>query len=889
MTDTSTLSKDIIPVTIEDEMRGSYLDYAMSVIVGRALPDVRDGLKPVHRRILHSMKEDGYEYNKPFKKSAYIVGAVMGKYHPHGDSAIYNSMVRMAQTFSLRVPLIQGQGNFGSMDGDPPASLRYTEARMSKPAHAMVEDLDKETVDFKPNYDETLKEPTVMPTRFPNLLVNGAEGIAVGMATSIPPHNLGEVIDACCAYADNPEITTEELYQFVLGPDFPTDGIIIGKSNILSAYRSGRGGIIVRGKVDIEEIRKGRWAIVISEIPYQVNKAKMVERFAMAVKEKIIEGISEIRDESNRIGVRVVVEIKKDASPEIVLNQLYKYTPLQTSISFNMLALHKGRPELMGLREIVKAFVEFREEVITRRSRYLLRKARERAHILVGLGVAVSNIDAVIKLIREAKDPQIAKDQLLEREWAVNDIGSVIRLVTDSEQEFTTYKLTEAQAKAILDLRLHRLTGLEREKIIESLHEIVKEIEYYISILSDRNLLYKILKDEMIEVKEEFATPRQTMIEEGEFEQDMESLIEREEMVVTVSASGYIRRSPMSLYRSQKRGGKGRSGMNTRDEDAVQDIFVANTHTPLLFFSTHGQCYTLKVYRLPEGNIQSRGKALVNLLPLEQGEKIATIMPMPENEDEWANMSIMFATTLGNVRRNSLADFTKIRANGKKAIRLEEGEELIAVLPCQEDQDVLLATKSGKAIRFPVTEVRVFASRESNGVRGVKLQGGDKVVSMSLLNNVDATSEERDAYLKWSRRDEDAYEPTKTTLSEDRITLLQEKEQFILTLTENGYGKRTSSYEYRAARRGGMGITNIDVSSKNGEVVSSFPVENGDDIMLMSTAGTVIRCPVADIRICGRSSKGVITFRVSDGEVLLSTTRLAEDKFAVDAEEDSDE
>lgn len=890
----SVLDTDIRPVSIEHEMKSSYLDYAMSVIVGRALPDVRDGLKPVHRRILFSMKEDGYEYNKPFKKSAYIVGGVMAKFHPHGDSAIYHSMVRMAQTFSLRVPLIQGQGNFGSMDGDPPASFRYTEARMSKAAHAMTEDIDKDTVTFRPNYDETLKEPSVLPARFPNLLVNGAEGIAVGMATSIPTHNLSEVIDACCAFVDNRDITVEELMEYIKGPDFPTGGIIMGRSNILQAYRTGRGSIIVRGRTEIEEIRKGRMAIVVSEIPYQVNKAKMVERIAETVKEKIIEGISEIRDESNRTGVRVVVELKKDASPDVVLNQLFKFTPLQTSISFNVLALYNNRPELLNLQQIIKAFVEFREEVITRRSRYLLRKAREKAHVLTGLGVAVANIDEVIRIIRAASDPKVARENLMNREWDTKDIAPFIKLVTGEEVEVKTYQLSEEQAKAILDLRLHRLTGLEREKILDDLKEVVAEIERLLDILSDKAVMYALLKQEMIDVKDQFGTPRLTEIQEGEFEHDIEDLIEREDMVVTVTMSGYIRRSPLSLYRAQRRGGKGRSGMATRDEDAVQDIFVANTHTPLLFFTTHGQCYSLKVYRLPEGTLQSRGKALVNLLPLEPGERIATIMPMPEDEKEWANMFIMFATSRGNVRRNRLSDFTQIRPSGKKAIRLDEGENLIAVQPCYDTQDVLLATREGKSIRFSVTDIRVFVGRDSNGVRAIRLSGDNEVVSMSLLNSIDFTIEERNAYLKMRRLeddsvpDDDEETATEVTLTEERFKELQSKEEFILTLTDRGYGKRTSSYEYRVTNRGVQGITNIGLSAKNGKVISSFPVGHKDDIVLMSDASTTIRCPVEGVRICGRSSQGVIVFRLSDDERVISTTRLDESKIVQDDDDVED-
>lgn len=884
----SVLDTDIRAVSIEHEMKSSYLDYAMSVIVGRALPDIRDGLKPVHRRILFSMKQDGYDYNKPFKKSAYIVGGVMARFHPHGDSAIYHSMVRMAQSFSLRVPLIQGQGNFGSMDGDPPASFRYTEARMSKAAHAMTEDIDRDTVNFRPNYDETLLEPSVLPARFPNLLVNGAEGIAVGMATSVPTHNLSEVIDACCAFVDNRDITIEELMEFVKGPDFPTGAIILGRSNILQAYRTGRGSIIVRGRTEIEEIRKGRMAIIVSEIPYQVNKARMVERIAETVKLKIIEGISEIRDESNRTGVRVVVELKKDASPEVVLNQLFKFTPLQTSISFNVLALYNNRPELLNLQQIIKAFVEFREEVITRRSRFLLRKAREKANLLVGLGVAVANIDEVIRIIRAASDPKTAKENLLAREWDTKDIAPFIQLVTGEEVLVKTYQMSEEQAKAILDLRLHRLTGLEREKILDDLKEVVAEIERLLDILSDKVVLYALLKQEMIEVKDQFGTSRKTEIQEGEFEHDIEDLIEREDMVVTVTMSGYIRRSSLSLYRAQRRGGKGRSGMATRDEDAVQDLFVANTHTPLLFFTTHGQCYKLKVYRLPEGTLQSRGKALVNLLPLEQGERIATIMPMPEDEAEWANMFIMFATNRGNVRRNRLSDFTQIRSSGKKAIRLDEGENLISVQPCYDTQDVLLASRDGKSIRFSVTDVRVFAGRDSNGVRAIRLSGENEVVSMSLLNSIDFTIEERNAYLKIRRLDDDSISDddddstAEVTLSEGRFKELQAKEEFILTLTDKGYGKRTSSFEYRVTHRGGQGLTNIGLSAKNGKVISSFPVGHKDDIVLMSDASTTIRCPVEGVRICGRTSQGVIVIRLAENEKVISTTRLDESKIVQD-------
>lgn len=709
---------DIEPVTIEDEMRSSYLDYAMSVIVSRALPDVRDGLKPVHRRILYSMKESGFEYNRPYRKSARIVGEVMGKYHPHGDSAIYDAMVRMAQDFSMRLELIDGQGNFGSMDGDRAAAMRYTEARMSKAAHSLIEDIDRDTVDFQPNYDESINEPVVLPAQYPNLLVNGAGGIAVGMATNIPPHNLGEVIDACCLYLDNPDLTIDDILQVMHGPDFPTGGIILGTSGIRAAFHTGRGSVVIRSKTDFEEVRAGRNAIVVTEIPYQVNKSRMIERIAEVAHDKTIEGISDLRDESDRHGVRVVIELKRDAEPEVVLNQLFRYTPLQTSFGVNMLALNSGRPELMNVKEIIAAFIDFREEVITRRTIFELGKARDRAHTLVGLAVAVANLDPIIALIRAAKDGAEAREQLCAKRWPAGDVAPLIALIDEpgrAVDEDGTYQMSEEQAKAILELRLHRLTGLERDKIAKDLQELVDRIREYLEILENRDKLYGMLREELLAMREEFADPRRTQVIEGEFEQDIEDLIQREDMVVTVTHNGYIQRVPLSTYRAQKRGGKGRAGMKARDEDFVSSVFVLNTHTPVLFFSSRGMVYKQKVYKLPVGTPQGRGKALVNVLPLEEGEIITTLMPLPENEADAENLFVMFATASGNTRRNSLADFTQVKANGKIAMKLDEGDRLVGVQTCEDTDHVLLATAKAKSIRFEATDVRVFAGRNSTG------------------------------------------------------------------------------------------------------------------------------------------------------------------------------
>ncbi|AMW35219.1 DNA gyrase subunit A [Haematospirillum jordaniae] len=880
--------RDIAPVTIEDEMKRSYLDYAMSVIVSRALPDVRDGLKPVHRRILFAMKEGGYDYNRPYKKSARIVGDVMGKYHPHGDSAIYDAMVRMAQDFSMRLPLVDGQGNFGSMDGDPPAAMRYTEARMARSAHSLLDDIDKETVDFHPNYDESTSEPSVLPARFPNLLVNGAGGIAVGMATNIPPHNLGEILDACIALIDTPDLPDDAILDIVPGPDFPTGGSILGRSGIRSAYMTGRGSIVMRAKCAIEEIRNGREAIVVTEIPYQVNKASMIEKMAELVRDKKIEGISDLRDESDHQGVRVVIEVKRDAVAEIVLNQLYRFTPLQTSFGANMLAINGGRPELMGIRDILTAFVRFREEVVRRRTMFELGKARDRAHVLVGLGIAVANLDPVIKLIRAASDPHIAKQELMSRDWDAADVAPLIELIADPEHVVVDgrYRLSEVQAKSILDLRLHRLTGLERDKIHGELREIGGQIEEYLSILGSRERLYAIIREELVDIRAAYATPRRTVIEESEFEHDIEDLIQKEDMVVTITNTGYIKRVPLSTYRAQRRGGKGRSGMATKEEDFVTNLFVANTHTPVLFFSTSGMAYKMKVYRLPEGSPQSKGKALVNLLPIQEGERIATVMPLPEDESQWSDLTVMFATSTGNVRRNSLSDFTNVKSNGKIAMKLEEGgERLVSVVPCTEQQDILLSTRLGKCIRFHVGDVRVFSGRTSTGVRGIRLATQDEVMSMTVLQHVDFETAERDAYLRMAAQlrrssgegDEEEYvvsEGDDTTMTPDNFQRLQDAEEFILTITENGFGKRTSAYEYRVTGRGGQGFANIEMKERNGAVVASFPIGTDDQIMLISDGGQLIRMPVHDVRIAGRKTQGVTLFRTAAEEKVVSVARL---------------
>ncbi|WP_052950660.1 DNA gyrase subunit A [Devosia limi] len=892
---------DITMISITDEMRQSYLSYAMSVIVSRALPDVRDGLKPVHRRILFSMSENGYEYNKPYRKSARVVGDVIGKYHPHGDQSVYMALVRMAQDFSMGQLLIDGQGNFGSVDGDMPAAMRYTEVRMQRITGSLLDDLDKDTVDFKDNYDGSEHEPAVLPARFPNMLVNGGGGIAVGMATNIPTHNLGEVIDATLLVLDQPYVTVDDLLAVMPGPDFPTAGLILGRHGIRSAYETGRGSVLMRGRVAVEEVRKEREALIITEIPYQVNKASMIEKIADLVREKRIEGIADIRDESDRNGMRVVIEIKRDALPEVVLNQLYRFTPLQSSFGCNFVALNGGKPQLMNLMEILTAFVHFREEVVTRRARFMLNKARDRAHILVGLAVAVANIDEVIALIRTAPDPATAREQLMTRRWPAEDVAPLIKLIDDPRHRMNddgTFNLSEEQARAILELRLARLTALGRDEIGDELNGLGTEIADYLDILRSRERVITIIRDELTAIRDQFATPRRTEITDSAADFEDEDLIAREDMVVTVTHGGYIKRVPLSTYRAQNRGGKGRSGMATRDEDFVSRLFVANTHTPILFFTSRGIVYKLKVWRLPLANANARGKALINILPLEQGERITSIMPMPEDEATWVDLDIMFATDRGTVRRNSLADFVEVRQNGKIAMKLEEGDGIIGVDTCSANDDVLLTTAQGQAIRFQVDEVRVFKGRDSTGVRGIQLAEGDIVISMAILRHFEATSEERLAYLKMSRAvrgegesdetaSDDGEDSVAGELGQDRYVAMSEAEQFILTISENGYGKRTSSHEYRITGRGGKGITAMAVNKRNGKLIASFPVEGEDQIMLVTDKGQMTRMPVEGkkpIRIVSRGSQGVIVFDTADDEKVVSVERISEPEEDEDLE-----
>jgi DNA gyrase subunit A len=894
---------DVRPVSITEEMKRSYLDYAMSVIVARALPDARDGLKPVHRRILYSMHESGYDWNKPYRKSARVVGDVIGKYHPHGDQAVYDALVRMVQDFSMRVPLVDGQGNFGSVDADPPAAMRYTEVRLHKIANGLLDDIDKDTVDFQPNYDNSEREPLVLPARFPNLLVNGAGGIAVGMATNIPPHNLGEVIDGAIALIDDPALGIDDLIKIIPGPDFPTGGVIIGRAGIRAAYHLGRGSIVVRGKHTIETLRRDREAIIITEIPYQVNKAAMVEKIGELVRERKIEGIADLRDESDRDGYRVVIELRRDAVPEVVLNQLYRFTALQSSFPANIVALDAGRPLVMTLKDLLTVFVAFREEVISRRTKFLLNRARDRAHILVGLAIAVANIDEVIRLIRTAPDPNAAREALMGRDWPAATATALMDLIDDPRHRLAadgTARLSAEQAKAILDLRLQRLTAIGRDEIKDELDKLAVEIADYLDVLRSRARIQAIVKAEMIAVKEEFATPRRTLIVDQEGEMEDEDLIQREDMVVTVSHLGYVKRVPLSTYRAQRRGGKGRAGMQTREEDFVARLFVANTHTPVLFFSSRGQVYKEKVWRLPLAAPTARGRALINILPLMQDERITTIMPLPEDEASWADLDVMFATTSGTVRRNKLSDFVEVRRSGMIAMKIDEGEAIVDVQICTEKDDVLLATANGQCIRFPVADVRVFTGRTSMGVRGIALEDGDKVISLSILRHVEAAGEERAAYLKRAgavRRglDETSEEAADAEpdldeatgaieLGEQRYVELSAAEQFVLTVSERGYGKRTSSYEYRTTGRGGKGIVAMDnrerdgsLRAKIGRLVASFPVEEGDQLMLVTDGGQLIRCGVAEISIKGRKTRGVIIFNTAEGERVVSVERLSEE------------
>jgi DNA gyrase subunit A len=883
-------NSDISPISIVDEMKASYLDYAMSVIVARALPDVRDGLKPVHRRVLYSCYEAGYVAGKAYRKSSRIVGDVMGKYHPHGDSSIYDALARLAQDWSMRVMLIDGQGNFGSMDPDPPAAMRYTEARLAKVSNYLLDDLDKDTVDFQPNYDGSEREPQVLPARFPNLLVNGAGGIAVGMATNIPPHNLGEVIAACKAYAANGGITVDELHEIVRGPDFPTGALILGTAGARSAYQTGRGSIIMRSRYEVEEGRGDKKSIVLTEIPYQVGKNRLVESIAEAAKDKRIEGVSDIRDESNRLGVRIVIELRRDATPEVVLNQLWRHTPAQSSFPANMLAIRGGRPELLTLRDIIEAFVKFREEVITRRSKFELLKARERAHILLGLVVAVSNLDEVVKIIRSSPNPAEARARLSAREWEIGEIAPYIALVEAVEQEIEgdTYRLSDIQVRAILDLRLHRLTGLGRDEIGDELRKLATAIGELLEILGNRVRLYEVMNEEFDAIAAEFATPRRTEITSAGSDIEDEDLIEREDMVVTVTMGGYIKRTPLDAFRTQARGGKGRSGMATKDEDAVTRLFVTSTHTPVLFFSSAGKVYRKKVWRLPEGAPQARGRPMINLLPLADGETISTVLPLPENEAEWGKLHVMFATANGTVRRNSMDAFANVPTAGKIAMRFEDDAEgdkpadrLIGVALLTEADDVLLATRGGKAIRFAATDVREFQSRTSTGVRGISLGAGDEVISLSILRGTPFDTDQREAYLRAAPWKEGERE---TSLAPDILTEMAEAEEFILTVCANGYGKRSSAYEYRRTGRGGQGITNIDNLKRNGPVVASFPAHSGEQLMLVTDQAKLIRMSIGDTRVIGRGSAGVRLFNVADNEHVVGAARIEESEEEAEAD-----
>ena len=876
-------------VSITDELKTSYLDYAMSVIVSRAIPDLRDGLKPVHRRILYAMHETGNSHDKSYRKSARPVGDVMGKYHPHGDSAIYDALVRMAQDFSMSLPLLDGQGNFGSMDGDNPAAMRYTEVRMDKPSAFLLADIDKDTVNFQDNYDGKDQEPTVLPARFPNMLVNGAGGIAVGMATNIPPHNLGEVIDATLSLIDNPDLTSEDLIQYVPGPDFPTGALMLGRSGARKAYIEGRGSVIIRSKTRVEEIRKDRYAIVIDEIPYQVNKASMIEKIAEQVREKKIEGIAHVQDESDRNGVRVVVELKRDATAEVVLNQLYRFTPMQTSFGCNMLALNGGRPEQLTLRTFLTNFIDFREEVVARRTAYELRKARERSHILCGLAVAVSNVDEVVATIRGSADAADARQKLMTRRWPAHDIAEYIQLIDDPTHKINedgTYYLSETQARAILELRLQRLTQIGVKEVTDELQELAGKIREYLEILASRERIMGIIRTELEEVKTQFAVPRRTEIIEWSGDMEDEDLIEREDMVVTITSGGYIKRTPLVDFRAQRRGGKGLSGMQTKDEDVVTTLFVANTHTQLLFFTTDGMAYKLKTWRLPQGGRTAKGKAIVNILPIPTGVSIAAIMPVDVREEEWDNLQIIFATSAGDVRRNALSDFTNVRSNGKIAMDLPEGIELVNARIAGEDDDVMLFTNSGRAIRFSTTDVRVFKGRKSTGVRGIRLIGEDRVVSMSIIRHFDATSDERAAYLKMRRAiagmvdeegasDEEGVSEN-ATISQERYAEMSAAENLILTITEGGSGKMSSSHDYPVRGRGGMGVAAMDKAMRGGEIVASFPVEMQDQIMLVTSKGQSIRVPVDGISFRSRSAGGVRVFNTGTDETVVSVAWIAD-------------
>jgi DNA gyrase subunit A len=882
-------------VTLEEEMRRSYLDYAMSVIVARALPDARDGLKPVHRRILYGMQDAGYTADRPYRKSARVVGDVMGKYHPHGDAAIYDAMVRMAQPFSMRVPLIDGQGNFGSVDGDNPAAMRYTEVRLARAASLLLDDIDQDTVDFQPNYDESEKEPHVLPARFPNLLINGGNGIAVGMATNIPPHNPGEIIDATLLLISDPETPLDELMRLVPGPDFPTGGLIVGRSGIRAAFETGRGSITIRARADFEELRRDREAIIFTEIPYQVNKSALLERIGELVRAKQIEGISELRDESDRSGMRIVVELKRDATREVVLNQLFRFTQLQVGFGINMLALDAGRPRLMGLKDALLCFIAFREEVILRRARFELAKARDRAHLLVGLAIAVANIDEVIRLIRASSDVGTARQALMQRDWPAGDVGALLALIDEPGNVITfegTVRLTEEQARGILDLRLQRLTGLEREKIQDEMTEVAAKIRELLEILASRPRRMEVMRDELLKARAAIVTARLTDIIEAESDQDDESLIEPGQMVVTITRDGFIKRTPLETFRAQNRGGRGRTGASTRGDDIVTRSFHAHTHQWVLFFSLGGKVFREKVWRLPEAGPAGKGRALINLLPELGADTVTTVLPLPQDETLWESLHLVFATAQGNVRRNRLSDFRNVRSVGLIAMKLDEGDRLIGVATCHDGDDVLLATRKGRCIRFQLSDdtVRVFAGRDSSGVRGIRLLGRDEVISLTVLRHVEASISEREAYLKLanarrrSNGDDDGEIATESeepvadvTLTPDRFAELELNEEFLLTVTDIGFGKRTSSFEYRVSGRGGQGIANITLAPRNGAaVVATFPVRQGDDVMLVTDAGRLIRVPADQVRITGRQAMGVTLFRVNAEEHVTSVFPVVE-------------
>ena len=867
------INSSVERVEIEDEMKKSYLDYAMSVIVSRALPDIRDGLKPVHRRILYSMYDGNYDWNKPYRKSARIVGEVMGKFHPHGDSAIYESMVRMAQSFSMSLKLLDGQGNFGSMDGDPPAAMRYTEIRLGKVAGTLLDDIDKETVNFIENYDNSLKEPSVLPAKYPNLLVNGAGGIAVGMATNIPPHNLGEIIDATILLLKNPKAEDSEIKECILGPDFPTGGIIIGNNGIQSSYSTGRGSIVIRGNTEIETNAKEKSSIIINEIPYQVNKSRLVEQIADCVRAKKIEGITDLRDESDKDGVRIVVELKRDATAEVVLNQLHKFTSLQTSFGTNILALKNGMPTQFGIREILETFIDYRIEVIIKRTSFDLNKAREKEHILIGLAIAIENIDRIIEIIRSSKDSTEAKENLIKNKWQSKNLFSLLKKHKDdrllNKIEGAMY-LSVEQAKAILELRLQRLTGLERNKVETDLLEISKKIAELLKILSSDKLIRKIIIEELSDIKSNYAVDRRTKIFENYEEKNIDDLIEKEDVVLTLTNSGYVKIVPVDFYRSQKRGGKGRSGMTTKEDDFVENVLTVNSHDIVLFFTNKGTVHQIKVYKLPKGSPQSKGRPLINVIPLTENELTTAMLILPNEE---TNKTLIFVTKFGNVRRNKVSDFINIKANGKRAMKLDNNDKLIQVLLVGNEKDIILSTSKGKCVRFSTDDVRIFSGRTSMGVRGIKLQNNDRIISASVLNSIDINTDEREEYLKYSsaiRRKE----KKKVSIEKNRLNTIQDKEEFLLSVTENGFGKRSSSYEYRKTRRGGQGILNIETSERNGGVVASFPVDEDEEVMLVTNKGKLIRLPVNGIRIAGRVTQGVTLLNTEKTERVVSVTRV---------------